>query len=203
MKFAREFEPDVAAGVFDLDGYRNVTGHGLEGLNAAPLARPLRDSLPPPAQNLFSDLNQWMLKLLLARHLNRRELMGGPIAQYKNASELAAHDAANVSIMSAFRFLELLKQEGFLHESSPVLQLVRVRELLRKWQAVYERPVRELPVCWLLPTDSLAQLSNAVKAYGARSCSAHVLRAWRGGPRVLRGVPHASDGRRVSARRHT
>jgi len=188
LKFGRELAPDVAVGVFDLDGYRIVTGNDLEKMNTVDRLQPSRES-QPLAKNLFSDLNQWMLKLLLARHLNRPEFMGGPVAQYRNASELAAPDAANVAIMSAFRLIDQLKQQGFLHESSPVLQLVRARELLRQWQGVYQRPVRELPVRWLLPTDSPAQLSNAVKAYGQRSCVALFPAAHAHGFRHVTGVP--------------
>jgi hypothetical protein len=186
LKFGRELAPDIAVGVFDLDGYRIVAGAALEAMNAASSQSP-RKTVAPQASNLFSDLNQWMLKVLLARPLNRPEFLRCAITEYRNASELA--EVSKVSVMSAFRFLEQLKREGFLHESSPVLQLVRGKELLRQWQAVYQRPAKELPVRWLLPTDSLAQVSNTVRAYGERCCSALFAAAQAHGFRHVTGVP--------------
>jgi hypothetical protein len=91
--------------------------------------------------------------------------------------------------MSAFRFIEQLKREGFLHESGPLLQLVRGRELLQQWQAIYQRPARELAVRWLLPSDSPAQVSRTVKAYGERCCSALFAAAHAHGFRHVTGVP--------------
>ncbi len=187
LKFAQAYAPDVAAGVLDLEGLRLFSGHGLEELDAVLPAPPPAARAVAPAAHLFSDLNQWMLKMLLARHLNRPELLGGPIGQYRNASELAA--AAKVSIMSAFRFLRQLQQEGFLHESSAVLQLVRVPELLRRWQAVYQRPSRELPVRWLLPGDPKVQLANAIQACGERACLGLFAAARAHGFGHVAGVP--------------
>lgn len=186
IKFAREYAPGVGVGVVDLDGLRLFHGHNLEALNAS-RSSPRRKLRAAPASNLFSDLNQWLLKVLLAKHLNRPELLHSPIANYKNASELA--EAAKVSIMSAFRLVEALRHEGFLHESSDGLELVRARELLAQWQAIYQRPARELPVRWLLPNDSPAQLSNAVKAYGERSCVGLFAAAHAHGFRHVTGVP--------------
>lgn len=192
LMFVRREAPDVAAAIFDLQGRRfiavNDTGlRELEELSAEP-----RDGQGwAPAtnwhRNLFSDRNQWLLKLLLARHLNRPELLGGPVAQYRNASELAT--AGDVSVMSAFRLLESLKSEDFLHESSNVLQLVRVRELLERWQATYRRRSRELPVKWLLPTRNPHELSNAVKQFGERACCGLFAAAHAHGFRHVTGVP--------------
>lgn len=187
LEFARDYAPDVVVGIFDLDRQGLFENPSLENLNPdSPAPRP-KEVVPVQTLNLFSDLNQWLLKVLLARSLNRPEFLRSPIAKYKNASELA--EAANASIMSAFRLVEALRQEGFLHESSDVLQLVRVRELLRQWQAVYQRPAKELPVRWLLPSDSPAQVSNTVKAYGERCCAALFAAAHAHGFRHVTGVP--------------
>jgi hypothetical protein len=65
-QFVRERAPEVAIGVLDLEGLRLFAGHGLESLSST--RRPRSDLRPPRvrAPRLFSDLNQWMLKVLLA-----------------------------------------------------------------------------------------------------------------------------------------
>ena len=71
--------------------------------------------------NLFSDLNQWMLKVLLAPEIPEH-LLSAPRGEYRNASELAA--AARVSKMSAHRFVQQLQERGYLEASSRRLVLV-------------------------------------------------------------------------------
>ncbi len=169
QQFAHEHAPNVAIGVVDLEGLRAFSGPGLEGLNAArAVSAVARRRVDEPAVHLFSDLNQWMLKVLLARHLNDPERLHAPVGDYRNASELA--QAAQVSLMSAFRFLRQLEREGFLHESRQVVRLVRIDELLRRWQAVNLRPVREVPALWILSGDRRAQLQRALAAYGELAC---------------------------------
>jgi hypothetical protein len=167
LDYAEQYAPDVAAGIFDLDGRRSFSAHDLQELNAEP-AMLSPDAASAPAPDLFSDRNQWMLKVLLAGHLNEPEMLNCPVGDYRNASELAKE--ANVSVMGAYRLLEQLKHEGFLHESSAFLELVRVRELLHRWQAVHQRPARELPVRWLIPEDADHQVADAMRAYGERAC---------------------------------
>lgn len=168
LDFAEEYAPDVAAGIFDLDGRRSFSAHDLRELNAEPLIPPPQPAMSSAAPDLFSDRNQWMLKVLLAGRLNEPNMLNCSVGNYQNASELAKE--AKVSVMGAYRLLEQLKHEGFLHESSAVLELVRVRELLHRWQAVYQRPARELPVRWLIPEDADHQAADAMKAYGERAC---------------------------------
>ncbi len=157
--FAAEHAPGVAVGVMDLDGFRAFFGSGLEGLNAP---RKRSEALPAKREvrpNLFSDLNQWMLKVLLALRIPE-PLLSAPRGPHRNASELAR--AADVSIMSAFRFVSLLAEEGFLNESGECLRLVRIGELMQRWRAAYLRPVREWPMRWVLRGDPIKQLGNAL-----------------------------------------
>jgi hypothetical protein len=66
-EFLAENAPDAAAGVFDREGVRLFVGPGLEELNAPAPSRGRRQQHSPPDSGyLFSDLNQWMLKVLLA-----------------------------------------------------------------------------------------------------------------------------------------
>ncbi|GMV22061.1 MAG: hypothetical protein AMXMBFR57_20100 [Acidimicrobiia bacterium] len=194
LSFIKVHAADVAAAIFVRQGERLVFVpdnqlEELSRLNVNPRNSASRLLVSERHVNLFSDRNQWLLKLLLARHLNRHEWLGGPIAQYRNATELAASDAGDVSIMSAFRLLEALRNEGFLHESSSVLQLVRVRELLERWQATYRRPPTELGVKWLLPSRNPNELSNAINRYGERACCGLFAAAHAHGFRHVSGVP--------------
>jgi hypothetical protein len=163
VSFLSQFAPDVAVGILDREGFRHFIGPGLEKLNAAPLRRAHRQKLPPPeSAYLFSDLSQWMLKVLLAPLLPEG-LLRAPRGEYRNASELAA--AAEVSVMSAFRFVRQLKLEGFLDDRDEPLRLVRRKELLRRWQAAHLRGAPELPLRWIIPIKSQRQLPAALHSY--------------------------------------
>src|SRR5687768_2372623 len=67
LKFAEQYAPDAAAGVIDFAGLRLFRGPHLESLNAeASVQAALESRVPKEQSHLFSDLNQWMLKVLLA-----------------------------------------------------------------------------------------------------------------------------------------
>lgn len=169
-QFARVHAPDVAIGVVDLEGLREFSGKGLESLNARPPSQPSRDSTEKPRADLFSDLNQWMMKVLLAPYLKDSKLLNAPVGHYRNASELAV--ASRVSVMTAFRFIRQLKREGFVHESSRVIQLVRLEELLRRWQAAAIRPIPEIAVRSVVARDKRVQVQRVLAAHGDRACVA-------------------------------
>jgi hypothetical protein len=156
MKFAELHAPDGGAGVIDFAGLAMFRGPHLESLDApGRIPRASRKRTMGDAGHLFSDLNQWMLKVLLAPEIPDA-LLSAPRARYRNASQLA--QAANVSLMSAFRFLQLLEREGHLHESSPHLRLVRRDRLFARWQAATDRARRELSMRFVLPGDRRAHL---------------------------------------------
>jgi hypothetical protein len=148
-QFARRFAPEVGVGMMDFEGSRSFTGHGLEQLNSEqPGARRVvspryRQSLP----QLFSDLNQWMLKVLLARHIPEHYL-SAPRGDYHGATQLAA--AADVSVMSAFRFIEQFSKAGFLEEQRLGLRAVRIEELMNRWAAATQGRASEVGVRWIL-----------------------------------------------------
>jgi hypothetical protein len=160
-QFIRERAPEVAIGVLDLEGLRLFAGHGLESLSSA--RRPQSDLRPPKvrAPRLFSDLNQWMLKVLLAPRIPEMYL-SAPRGRYQGASQLA--EAAGVSVMSAFRFLEEFSKEGFLESGPRVVRLVRLRELMNRWVAASQRRVLEIPMRWVLHRGQKA-LGNALRSY--------------------------------------
>jgi hypothetical protein len=162
-QFLRERAPEVAIGVLDLEGLRLFAGHGLESLSSA--RRPESDLRQPKvrarAPQLFSDLNQWMLKVLLAPRIPDVYL-SAPRGHYQGASQLA--EAAGVSVMSAFRFVEELSKEGFIESKQGPLRLVRLRELLNRWAAASQRRVLEIPMRWVLHRGKKA-LGNALRSY--------------------------------------
>jgi hypothetical protein len=168
MAFAQHYAPEAAAGVIDFEGFAMFHGPHLEELNAERKELPLavRQSVRDSGA-LFSDLNQWMLKVLLAPELPEA-LLSAPRGQYGNASQLAR--AANVSVMSAFRFVQQFGREGYLHESAPYLRLVRREDLFSRWQALSSRSPREVPMRFLLPGGPQAQLGRMLGS--GRACLA-------------------------------
>ena len=165
LKFAECYAPDAAAGVIDFEGLRLFRGPHLEGLNAEAFHKsPFAAKATRVSVHLFSDLSQWMLKVLLAPEVPE-ELLSAPRGQYRNASQLAR--AANVSVMSAFRYVQQLKEEGFLSESGPYLNLVRRDELFRRWQASAVRSVREVPMRFLLKGNARSQLRRMLESGSA------------------------------------
>lgn len=148
IRFAEKYAPEVAVGIVSRDGVRRFSGPGLERMNEeSELALRPRGRNSPQAVNLFSDLNQWLLKVLLASDLPEG-LLRAPRERYVSGAALA--DAADVSRMSVSRFLQQLKSEGHLDDSG-YLTLVRREELFRRWSAANMRPAPEQPMRALIP----------------------------------------------------
>jgi hypothetical protein len=164
-RFAREFAPDMAVGIVDRDGFSWFRGPGLDELNARAPGHGRAQAQAPeqPTANLFSDLNQWMLKVLLAPKLPP-DLLRAPRQDYANVSQLAA--ASGVSVMSAFRLVRQLRAGTFLDEESSVLRLVRVEELLRLWLASYLGPKRDLGASWILRRG--LQLQDVLRSWNSQ-----------------------------------
>ena len=171
--FAEQHAPDVAFGIVDLEGFAHFRGSGLQSLQIPPasLRRVRAPIASPVARQLFSDLNQWMLKVLLAPRIPGR-LLNAPRGEYRNVSELAR--AARVSVMTAFRFQQQLVAGGFLDEGAPSLHLVRLPELFRQWQASYIQLPHDLPMQWLLDRpllpDALRRYESRREGESPRAC---------------------------------
>jgi hypothetical protein len=166
VEFASKYAPDFAVGIIDFAGLRRFRGPQLEGLDSegervAPMARSVRSE----SANLFSDLNQWMLKVLLSPELPEH-LLSAPRGRYHNASQLAR--AANVSVMSAFRLVSQLQREGYLHESEQYFRLVRREELFERWKASAGQSVKEAPMRFILRGDPQVELKRMFKS--GRAC---------------------------------
>ncbi|HUE86194.1 MAG TPA: hypothetical protein VMO26_08955 [Vicinamibacterales bacterium] len=195
-RFVQEYAPDAAVGLVDMEGFQWFRGPGLDSsMNAARgrAERRLRVRAPEAAvSHLFSDLNQWMLKVLLAPRIPS-DVLSAPRGEYRNASQLAA--ASNVSVMSAFRFVRQLRLEGFLDGSDSILSLVRLEELLRRWQAESLRPARDVPMRWILRGDPARQLQDALRAQAPESAAPppRSRRAAAPPPRLCLGLFAAAD----------
>lgn len=195
--FVAEVVPDVSIGIIDLEGSRVFIGDDVEALSRL-VPRAKRSHPFPhlgPQLHLFSDLNQWMLKVLLAPKLPDH-LLHAPREKIESVSDLAK--AAHVSLMSASRCVGLLRAEGFVDESR-ALHVVNVEALLDRWRAAGRKPIREVPMRWVIPGDPERQLSEAVRAYLKKLESAMSAlrnrRAHQGAPhpRVCLGLFAAAD----------
>lgn len=167
-EFALHNAPEVGVGVIDAGGFRRFAGHGLEVLNAerSHIIEAAGREVSPG--NMFSDLNQWMLKILLSRRLPN-SLLSVPRRLYENASQLA--EAAGVSVMSAFRLVRQLSEEGFLEERGG-LRLVRPEELLERWLNASHSRVHETPARWILSGEKNS-FHAALRSYASRRASSH------------------------------
>jgi hypothetical protein len=162
IEFAKRHAPEIGAGVVDSEGLRVFNGRGLEILDSPPTRRPRYEPAQPKRlPGLFSDLNQWMLKVLLGQRLPQ-SLISVPRGTFRNATQLAR--AANVSVMSAFRFVSQLANEGFLDRQSGELKIVRVGELLNLWSAAARQSATEVPVRWVLRKGK-TQLRTTLRQY--------------------------------------
>lgn len=171
LEFHQCHVPHSAIGMVDGRGLRAFIGPGLESLNGRPrVPRASTARVPAPPVNLFSDLNQWMLKVLLAPHIHRSGLKPDAATgvEYRNATALAR--VAGVSVMSAFRLLSQLEKERFLDSSGASIRLVRVERLLELWQASVARSPREWPARWVLRSPEREQLRKALELFGDRAC---------------------------------
>lgn len=193
-QFHRDYAADVAIGLVSESGGSIFIGPGLDSLNEEFPANSKweKSSNPRKSSDLFSDLNQWMLKVLLAPELPEA-LLSAPRGAYRTISELA--EAAKVSAMSASRFVRRLKEERFLDESGQALRVVRRRELFRRWQAVAMRSSPELQMSFLIPNAGIRQLNKATVASGG--CLGLFSAAERLGLSHVSGVPPYLYVRRI------
>jgi hypothetical protein len=190
-QFAERHAPEVAVGVIDGEGFRSFLGPGLEGLDAKPSLQTAPHIVSPRhLPDLFSDLNQWMLKILLGQRLPE-PLISVPRERIRNASQLA--EAADVSVMSASRLVNQLVDRGFLDESQEQLQIVRVDELLDLWVSANRMEVNEIPAHWIMKKGP-HQLQSALREYASPHDSNRTTNRKRSSEDVIKGLPRCCLG---------
>lgn len=157
VDFAAQNAPGAALGVIDQRGRSYFQGIGLAELGAwEPVSSHGPNHPPSGSSNLFTDINQWLLKVLLGPWIPE-SLIACPRGVYRNASELAA--AAGVSVMSAFRVIDALRAQQHLEEHRGALTVVRRRELLERWRAwSASRTPQELPTVFLIAGNAREEL---------------------------------------------
>jgi Holliday junction resolvase len=189
-QFAERYAPEVGVGVIDAEGFRSFAGPGLEGLDAKPSRRVARHiASQQRLPDLFSDLNQWMLKILLGQRLPE-SFLSIPREQIRNAFQLA--EVARVSVMSASRLVNQLANEGFLDEQGEHLQIVRVDELLERWVSANRQMARDIPARWIIKKDE-KQFFASVAQYAAESNADPTVKA-RARSRVVKASPRCCIG---------
>lgn len=197
-EFARQHAPEVAVGLVDFEGFRSFAGRGLERLNSEREKRrmPVSPGREPRPAQLFSDLNQWMLKVVLAPGI-RDAYLAAPRGRYQGASQLA--EAAGVSVMSAFRFVEEFSGEGFLEQETGGLRIVRSKELVSRWLAANQRRVPEIATRWILGGgkdrlhESLRSYLGARRKVSRRTRRSESERFFDHSPRVCLGLFAAAE----------
>jgi hypothetical protein len=196
-QFAERHAPDVGIGVIDAEGFRAFVGPGLAGLDAKPSPPVARHiGSPQHLPDLFSDLNQWMLKILLGQRLPE-SLLSIPREQIRNAFQLSK--AANVSVMSASRLVNQLANEGFLDGRGNQLEIVRADELLERWVSANRQMARDIPASWIIKKDekqflaSVAKYAAEFKADPALKSKARSSRVMKAPPRCCIGLFAAAD----------
>jgi DNA-binding MarR family transcriptional regulator len=194
LEFQRDYAPDAAVGFFDDRGFRLFQAPGLESLNSSPPEVGQRKPSVPELQSYspFSDLGQWMLKVILAQHIEPR-FLSAPRRKIRNASELAL--AAGVSQVSASRLVRQLEAEGFLDRYADQLELVRVEDLLEEWQAAERRAFKEIPCRWVIPGHGRKQFESALRDYSARQSHQQPAKNYgeRSSPRACLGLFAAAE----------
>ncbi len=144
-QYLAEVAPDQPFGYVDERGLVRFHGLRLEEAQAKPVKSASSRSAHDHPRDLFSDLNQWLLKVLAGRNLPA-ELLSIPREPVRSAAELAAR--ARVSGPAAWRLYSALRTGGYLDESGDV---TLVRDLLARWRAAAQRPQKQLGASWILP----------------------------------------------------
>jgi hypothetical protein len=129
-----EYAPDVGYGLVDLRGKARLHIPSLDldvDRQASPARSPTSDRRNV---KLFTDLNRWLLKVLLLLKTSVR-LWGGPRGEeIKNPTQLAG--VARVSVEKAHRFFRTFEGHDFLRQTREHgLRPVRVPALLDTWMA--------------------------------------------------------------------
>jgi hypothetical protein len=165
-EYAARYADESAYGMLDLRGRIELHGAGLNGVgadsDALPWSAGVAKRSAPSHVDPFSDLGQWLLKVLIAPRLSEKHL-NAPRVPVRNAKHLA--QVANVSVPHASRQVAQLRSEGFLDESSG-LRLVRIPEILERWRAANRRLPLDIPARWLFPPkDAVKQLKDSARRW--------------------------------------
>lgn len=169
-RFVEEVAPQQSWILLDAEGRVFPHVASAPELSDAATKHVVQASKPPAPkqqQSLFTDLNQWMLKVLLAPHLPERLLTAPRARPPRNASTLAA--VADVSLPAATRFLHALDAEGQLDTRFGDLRVARPLELLPRWRDRMGHPARrELAATAVRGDFNLGLFASVSRLFGQR-----------------------------------
>ena len=200
-EYVRAYGEDSPWGVIDARGRWQFFAEGLESFVPVDDGMYLqKEEATRHSANPFSDLGQWMLKVLIERPLRREagHELGGANSPIRNVSDLAAR--ASVSLSSASKFVTALERLGYLERSRRGLRLLRLQALLEAWRIASQGPIEERPARLVLPAATpLERLGPALAARattgspagppGRRACLALFAAAEVLGHGIVRGAP--------------
>ena len=157
-QYIAEIAPDQAYGYVDEQGLVRFHGLGLEAAQGESSRRtPQRSTGQDRPRDLFSDLNQWLLKVLAGRNLPA-EMISIPREPVWSVAELSAR--ARVSSPAAWRLYSALREAGHLDDSG---NLSLFRDLMARWRAAVQRPQQRVGARWILPgRDPLGRLRTSL-----------------------------------------
>ena len=183
----QRFFPGEAWGFIDGSGRLMLKGKGLERLQRRGVRRRRKGSGPMARADVFSDLGQWMAKVLLAPNLPERYLHA-PRRPSSGPSQLAS--VAGVSVPSASRLVTRLRNLNFLDDADG-LSIIRRDRFFAEWRKANRFLGRERPCRWIFPApDSLARLSSALeRPQRQRVCLGLFAACERLGLGFVRGAP--------------
>lgn len=162
---------DTLEGLMREPDHRRPHGHGTK--QAAPF-------------NPFSDLNQWMLKVLLAPEIKPDLLHADRDAIYSGA-DLAR--AAGVSPMSANRLLQYLKKERHLVDGHHGLTLGRRKEFFNQWRSASMTSPAEYRMRFRARVAIKEQFEALLASLGDQACLGLFSAAEQLGMGHVSGVP--------------
>lgn len=142
--------------------------------------------------NPFSDLNQWMLKILIARDLpeSLMQVPGTPIYSGEPIySGAALARFAGASPMSANRLITHLKKERFLIESAEGLTLTRREEFFSLWKSASTAFPAELALRFLVRVAPSTQFQALLGAISEEYCLGLFAAAEQLGVSHVNGTP--------------
>jgi len=129
----------------DERGFVRFHGLGLESSRGEPSRSERQRAAPDRPRDLFSDLNQWLLKVLAGRMLPA-EMISVPREPLRSSAELAAR--GRVSVPAAWRLYSALRDGGFIDDGG---NLALARDLMARWRAAAQRPQQRVGARWILP----------------------------------------------------
>ncbi|WP_395026140.1 hypothetical protein [Comamonas odontotermitis] len=166
--FADEYvEGDEGLGVVSMDGGRFFSHPELQMLSDFPKRSHRPMSSASVTGNLFSDTNQWLLKILFAAHIPE-QLLSAPRGPLFSGRQLG--DVAQVSHVSANRFLGQLKDEGFLDSTADDIRLIRHKELLLRWREASNGSKKEVAAQFLFRGGFETQLKELLQGDPGQRC---------------------------------